>query len=563
MEVFMNLIGKAADPDFWCETVRNAECYKDFREMVESDWEKHCEGKQIEELKYSDFKRFFVDGNRSVYEGQYFKRRAMILAASGMALIYPEDDKYINYLADAVFAICNEYTWCLPAHHPRLDENNSVFIDLFASETGFALAEIYTILGERLDPLIRERIKAEIDRRIIAPFLAGTHYWWASGCTNNWAAVCGGSVGCTFMLMRPELFSEVKPRLDKIMESYLSGFEDDGYCAEGTGYWHYGFGFFTVYADMLKTFTEGREDYFVREKVKTVATFIQKMFLTGSAGVSFADGGGCLSYHIGLVHYLKGLYPDDVKVYSRNFGVYKHGARYCLFLRAASWLNEEYFEDPDENSPAEYYGEHTQWLVKRAEAYGFAAKGGHNAEHHNHDDVGSFIFAKNGRHLLTDIGSGTYCRQYFSGATRYDFIECSSLGHSVPIFGDVIQKTGKSFAAQNCVYRDGYFSADIASAYGDGRIKHAVREFFLGDSEVTLRDSFECEGIAEITERIVAAAEPRVVSEGKIEIEDCELLYDSKYSPAITPCETSRKRTVWFIDFNIPSDARGFELKIK
>ena len=215
----MNLIGIAQNPEFWTTVVREKPEYRTYLDAQLSWWEQYCENVEIKELTYRDFKRFFEDGNRGVYEGKYFKRRRALLASATLSMIFPEEEKYLAYLQDIIFAICDEYTWCLPAHHPSLEENNNTFIDLFASETGFALAEVYTLLGDRLDKVICERIKHEINYRIITAFINKTNHWWEARCTNNWAAVCGGSVGCTVMLMRPDLFPTLKPRFDAIMLS--------------------------------------------------------------------------------------------------------------------------------------------------------------------------------------------------------------------------------------------------------------------------------------------------------------------------------------------------------
>ena len=43
----MNLIGKATDPKFWQETVRNKDCYNQFRYFAKKDWETYCEGKAV------------------------------------------------------------------------------------------------------------------------------------------------------------------------------------------------------------------------------------------------------------------------------------------------------------------------------------------------------------------------------------------------------------------------------------------------------------------------------------------------------------------------------------
>ena len=71
-------------------------------------------------------------------------------------------------LEDTMWAICDEYTWALPAH---MNGNQGIYvnyqsdrytIDLFAAETGQALAEIIRLLGDKLNPLVVKRAKEEI-----------------------------------------------------------------------------------------------------------------------------------------------------------------------------------------------------------------------------------------------------------------------------------------------------------------------------------------------------------------------------------------------------------------
>ncbi|MBQ9069834.1 MAG: heparinase II/III family protein [Clostridia bacterium] len=562
----MNLLGKATDPAFWSDTVRNNDCYRGYLEERHEDWNKYCENQPITEAKYKDFKQFFVTGDRSAFESVYFFRRAQLATSAVMALIYPEEEKYIDFLNDIIFAICNEYTWSVSAHHPKLEAYDKTFIDLFAAETGFALAEIYTIFGDRLDTLIRERIRVEINERIIDSFMSERYFWWEKRCTNNWTAVCGGSVGATFMLMRPELFPTVKPRLDKLMEAFLSGFCSDGYCLEGTSYWHYGFGYFITYADMLKIFTGGNEDYFRLEKVKNIATFLQKMFLTEKCAVSFADGESTLRYHIGILHYLKKLYPSDVKVYSPKLSYYRDACfRFALLLRSATWLDEDIYNNPEpDGNDAEYYAEESKWYVKRNESYGFAAKAGFNNEHHNHNDVGTFIFAKCGKQLITDMGKGVYSKQYFRKETRYSsFIECSSMGHSVPYFDGIEQKFGDEYSASDVKYSKDCLSMDIAGAYGDERIRSVKRVFLAKNDSVTVRDSFDVSDGIGITERLVSLYQPKIL-DGSVKIESCEIFFDkSVCDVACTKTEKSDGKSVYLIDFKIRAGERAFEITIK
>ena len=558
----MELIGKAANPEFW-KQVREDDAYKAYREELLSFWDKDCT-KTINALKYSDFRMFVVNGNRSIYESQYFLRRRILNNSAILSMVYPEEEKYLVTLMDAIYAICDEYTWCLPAHQTKLEINNNIHLDLFACETGFALAEIYTMVGDRLEPLIRDRIRVEIDRRIVTAYTNGTHYGWEKG-RANWTAVCAGSVGCTFMLMHPEMVAELKPRFDDSMECYLSGFKDDGICEEGFGYWHYGFGFFTVYADMIRNFTKGETDYFKRPKVKEVARFVQKMYLSGKTTVSFSDGGRSGSYHLGLLHYLKNEYPDDITIPAPEFSYNQDACgRWCLHLRSATWLKPEYLIPEKQLSTFDYYAEGSQWLVRKNECFGFAAKAGTNAEPHNQNDVGSFIVAKNGRQMLVDMGSGRYTRQYFAPATRYGIVQCSSRGHSVPIIGGVYQHEGGAFRAKDAKYENGVFSADIAGAYDLPELKSLIRAFSFTDDTVILNDKFTYEGDGDLVERLVSIAEPKADGNGAVIIDGLTVLYDpEKYELSFSSEPMDEKNPVFFTDFKLKPGITEFSVTVK
>src|SRR5699024_2563227 len=89
----------------------------------------------------------------------------------------------------------------------------------------------------------------------------------------------------------------------------------------------------------------------------------------------------------------------------------------------------------------------SEWLISRYHleniSYGFATKGGHNDEPHNHNDIGHFILQRNGEVFLKDLGSGLYNDAYF-GKERYSFLCNGSQGHSVPIVNGQLQEAGRS-----------------------------------------------------------------------------------------------------------------------
>ena len=144
-------------------------------------------------LTYSEYMIYKESGSRIEYEQKYFPRRqdcAYLL----MALYLTEDEKYLKPICDIIFLMCDEFSWCLPAH-ARLNENNGsefIFemIDLFQGETARLLCECYSVLGDVLPPLVRDRIKFEIRRRIIKPILKNS-YWWFELLGSSVFRVCG------------------------------------------------------------------------------------------------------------------------------------------------------------------------------------------------------------------------------------------------------------------------------------------------------------------------------------------------------------------------------------
>ena len=556
----MKYLDKAKDPEFW-RAVREKDVYRPLREKYLARWEEECENLPPVNLKYSDWKEFWISGKR--IERNYFMARQQLMAAVFLALIYPEETKYFDRVEDQLYSICNEYTWCIPAHYGKPMEGNRYKIDLFASETGFALAEIYTIFEDRLDEFIKSRIKEEVFARIVNSMITTPQFGFET-MSNNWSAVCACSVSGAAMLLFPERFAEIKPRIDAAMALYLTGYHDDGVCLEGASYWGYGFGFYTYYADMLKDFTDGGEDLFAIPKVKNIATFMQKTFLTGNTCVSFSDGGRTAAFNVGLLHYLKTVFPEDVVLLKSEFKTGRDGcARFAPALREFIWFKEDMYENPEDGvAEFEFFADGAEWFIKRCPAYGFAAKGGHNREPHNHLDVGSFIFAKNGEQVLFDLGPGAYTKQYFSGE-RYNTFQAHSRSHSVPFFGENYQKPGKGYAAKDTRLENGEFSTDISAAYGIEELKAFVRSFSFTDTSVIMTDTLDYEGEDAVTERFVTLTRPEV-SEGVITIGSGKLYFDASIStPAIGEEELNNGAICYLIDFTLPKGAKSFTVTVE
>ena len=186
----------AKDPEFW-KKVRNDKNYKPMVDRLFELYDEFGAQDDIPALKFSEYRMFFETGNRMIYEKKYFAKRIRMNCFALLSLIYPENEEYMIKLQDTIWAICDEYSWVVPAHirdFPAIDKHT---IDLFASETGYALSEIKFLLGDRFDELLNNRISDEIQIRIIDRFINYVQGWEENYA--NWAAVCVCSVAGAFM----------------------------------------------------------------------------------------------------------------------------------------------------------------------------------------------------------------------------------------------------------------------------------------------------------------------------------------------------------------------------
>ena len=467
---------------------------KDIRKIAEADLDT-----DIKSLPYSKFKLYQEAGSRTEYENDYMEHRRL-LAIYGLMCLWEEDIRWMDKLCDVIWAICDEYTWVLPAHLKGVTdiELGKIKIDLFAAETSMYLSELRYILGSRLPERVSDRLEYELDHRIIRPFLNGQNTWGV----NNWSGVCGGAVGCTFIYMgRDKEFLQAKPYLLACMKRFLDSYEEDGCCKEGAIYWNYGYSFFCFFAQLLYEYTRGEIDLFAEEKVKKIAYFGQNTFLENDQVISFSDAPHVLRYDCGLWNLLKQKYGDislpDEQFESRfgdGFGD-SNRRRLAPLLRNLYWYREPEEKQGLQQGKAIYYDQ-AEWYIHKKYTYKFAAKGGCNAEPHNHNDVGSFELLADGKYILDDVGWPEYTKDYF-GEKRYENLCASSLGHSVPIVCGMQQKAGKESKAQVLEVTDHTFMLEMSAAYPCEYLKYLTRRFELMEEGIRLTDTVQMENTAD------------------------------------------------------------------
>ena len=537
-------------PEKW-EQIKTHPFYEKDRAMLISEGEKYLKNPP-EVLLWSDYSRFMRDGDRKCYEKGYFDRRRRVAYLAILTKLY--GDKYLDALCNTMWLIMDESTWVVPAHMSNMlgdAEKRITHLDLFSTETGALLAETYHVLKDVLPAQVSERLISMVKERVIDPFFR-YHYWWMNG-ENNWASVCISQIAlCIMYIGTSEDFRRAEPEFNHVMNLFLSSYGEDGCCLEGLDYWSYGFGTFLNYADAVKNYTsnenclnrfenalptEKREkahnvqtgviDYFVRDDVKKAAVFASAMRLNGDYAVCFSDAYDKYSYPRSHFYIINKHYPGLLEYPKSSLSKQSISAGSHNVIRYFLW------SDPD----AEYggkiknntlYYEEGQWFIRNCEKYSISAKGGHNNEPHNHNDIGTFMITTPEEIVLCDTGSGEYTRQYFDNRYRYDFLVNSSRGHSLPIINGSYQSFGTPKAVV-LEHTDDTFEVNITSSYKDPTLKSLCRRYECYDGKITLTDSFEFSMKPEsVVERFVSFTEPKKENGNIFVGKNTQILFDEK-----------------------------------
>lgn len=506
-----------------------------------------------EALTAQGYLRYSRDGNRSEYERPYFQRRRRI-GAFALAWAATREDAFAAAAADGIWLACEESTWCVPAHvrHqvPASERWQLVapgatgYIDLFNCETAQCLAEACQLLGPALaaiDPSLAQRAAHEIRRRVIDPLLAGATPWWLGG-DNNWSVWCASSViaaagfACA---AEPATWGRIAHEMLGVVDRYVAKQGADGGCDEGVMYWNVAGGCVLRAIEEVRARTGGQPDPWRAEpKLGEIMRFPVRMHLGAGCFPAFADGGprsrpagGVLALAAALVAapellaMAQALSDPAFESDPLTNGV---GDLLQMQLRALWWL--------DTAAPAPAAGLADAWLpdlqvvVAHGGGTALAAKGGHNAENHNHNDIGQFVIHRHGVPLLVDAGRGEYTAQTF-GPKRYDLWWTSGAGHAVPVIDGHQQLPGHERAARAVarIAEGGCtgIALDLAASYpAEAGLRRLERRVTLdrSDGRVELSDQVDAGRPVAYALALLATAEPRRDGDGWIVARDGQAL---------------------------------------
>jgi hypothetical protein len=455
-------------------------------------------------VKATDYLEIIRSGDRK--QGAYAAPRRALLAVV-MAELVEGEGRFTDQIINGVWYYSEQTWWGWSAHLPNpkgLPDIKNPSIDLGVGEIANILSWTWFLFKDEFDkvhPFISTRLKDEIMYKAVTPYYERNDFWWqgldGSRDVNNWNPWTNHNMLTAILIVEDDWDRKVAgvQKVIKSLDQFVNVYPDDGGCDEGPSYWGRAGASLYQNLDLLKRVTNGRFDVFDHQLIKNMGTYIYKAYINYPYFINFADADATT-----------GSRPQIIYSFGKDIGdpvMWKFGA---FLAKKQGWgeeapggkVDEQIMQlmllDEIENSEAENALISDFWLpdtevagardqAGSVEGFFFAAKGGHNAESHNHNDLGSCVMYYNGEPCLIDIGRETYTAKTFS-SRRYEIWTMQSQYHNLPKINGVDQMQGRSYEAENTTFTANksraIFTTDIAGAYPEqASVKKWVRSYRL------------------------------------------------------------------------------------
>jgi hypothetical protein len=455
---------------------------------------------------------FARTGSLDLCDETYLKRRTA-LGTLVVAECMEGAGRFLDDIVNGIWAICEETSWIGVMHSEEavLPLGKGHSLDLRAAETGSLLAWSSYLLRDELNkitPHIVQRIQVEVKRRILDAYMERDDYFWmgfAKRPVNNWNPWINSCFLTALLLVEEDSgcrwkgLTKFLASLDAFLESYHS----DGGCDEGTTYWDRAGGALLDCLELLKHATGDRVDLFKEPLIQNIGRYIYRAHIHDGYFINFADGSAKITNFQSVQAYKYGVLIEDPMLCDQAV----HQNR----LSSAKLIQHPWYPMLRSLSEIKYYAamnradvtppylkdvwlEGIQVMAAREQSGSpaglyIAAKGGHNDESHNHNDIGQFILYADGYPVIVDAGVNSYNKQTFSDQ-RYELWTMRSTYHNVPTVNGYEQLPGRDYKADSVVYMANEESArlmlDLASAYpAEAGIREWYREITLYRSSPT------------------------------------------------------------------------------
>lgn len=476
--------------------------------------------------------RFRLDGGRVEYEDAQFAR-ARRLTRAVVAALAESSESSLAAVLDGVILLCEQSSWCWPAHDDAFDARGDVLpdvarpvVDLGAGEILAQLAWVDAVLGAALEtryPGVRYRLRREATWRVFDPFLRRHDWDWATRRPDNWTPwICGNIlIGALQLADDPAMRARLVRACIRGLDRYLATLPADGACEEGTAYWWQGPCRALESAVLLRDATG--LDALGLPALRAAVSYPGRMHLGGGWYANYGDA--CA--HPGGEQPWQALFALARAVGDREaeaFAVASSAGsppsaddglgRVLRALSDLAWT-ERPTDTPAPLAREAFLPSTGEFLARErpADPTGLVvcAKVGAGGVGHAHADVGSVIVALDGRPLIVDAGRMTYTADTF-GPRRFEAWPMRSAWHNVPLVDGTEQGVGQPAGDVICSPADpvSALTADIGPAYPGSPRLHRTVTLDRTRAVVTVADTWD--EATQVEERFLLAGE--VVPDG-------------------------------------------------
>ncbi len=501
-----------------------------------------------ETLPATVFLDYARDGNRSRFETLRDRRRRR-LQDLVVAECIEGKGRFMDEISNGVWLTCEESFWGVPAHLGAqragvgLPDVAEPIVELFAGETASLLSWTAYLLGPQLAGVskrIPERIQLEMDRRILTPCITRDNFGWMGfhgGSLNNWTPwICSNWL--TAVLLQEPVEERRRAAVTKILrclDNWLDEYADDGGCDEGPGYWsRAGASLFDCLQLMADATNKGADTAFSLPLVREIGRYICRAHICNEWYTNFADAPAKVQPDGDLVYRYGKRVQDRQMMEHGAFSAFMTGPDAVPGDSIGRQLPALFDLEELRKAPRAQALSRDVWMpgiqvfaarTTEGSAKGLylAAQGGHNAESHNHNDVGNFMVYADGKPAIIDVGVETYTAKTFS-AKRYDIWTMQSAFHNCPTVDGVMQSAGRQFAARAVTARTddsaAEFALNLESAYPkESGIESWRRVLRLdrGANQIELKDEWRLRNRAKVaTQTLMTSCTPTKEGQGTI-----------------------------------------------
>lgn len=436
--------------------------------------------------------------------------------------------RFTDQIVNGVWYYSEQTWWGWSAHltaqkakHGLPDVNEPV-IDLGVGEIANVLSWTWFLFKEEFDkihPLIAQRLKQEIMNKAVIPYYERDDFWWmgfGSRSVNNWNPWTNHNLLTAILILEEDQQKKIK-NVEKVIRSldvFINTYPNDGGCDEGPSYWGRAGASLYQCLDLLKRASNGKFDVYDNPLIKNMGSYIYKAYIAYPYFINFADADATTGGRPSIIYTYGKDTGDRVMqqfgaflAQKQGWGQEKPGGKPDEQIMQLLYLNEIKEAEAAEALVSDFWLPETEVAGGRdkagtAEGFFFAAKGGHNAESHNHNDLGSCVLYFNGKPCLIDLGRETYTAKTFSNK-RYEIWTMQSQFHNLPKINGFDQLPGRDYKAKETGFKATnkqiVFSTDITDAYpGEAAIQKWERRYQLDRGKrFIIKDKFQFKQIPE------------------------------------------------------------------